>query len=289
MLRDSRQPTGSEDTRVVRVILPPRFSLATLRINLHTLLRFHELLYTLTTFRLKLRYKQSVLGWLWALIQPLSLMLIYTFVFSSVTRLHTGGVAYPVFVFSGLLPWIFFANSVSSATTGLVNYSHLLTRVSFPTEIIPLSYVAAAFVDFTIASLVLGCLMFHYGIPLTLTALLALPLVFILVLLGTGVALLFSAIQARFRDMGVAMPLLLQVWMFATPVVYPLNAIPRRFRLICFANPVATLVDSFRGVLLQGTLPDPSLLVYSTVFSIIFFALAYMVFKVLDSNMADVI
>lgn len=289
MLRDSWQASGIEDVRLIKVIRPPRFSVAALVSDLQTLRNFGGLLYTLTTFRLKVRYKQSVLGWLWAVIQPLSLMLLYTFVFSTVTTVHTGSIAYPVFVLSGLLPWIFFANSVHSATSGLVNHSHLVTRVSFPREIIPLSYVAAALVDFLIASLILGGVMLYYRISLTLTALLAVPIVFVLTLFGTGVALLLSAFQARFRDVGVALPLLLQVWMFATPVVYPLDAIPSRLRTLCLGNPVAGMVDSFRRVVLQGILPDASLLIYSTVFAIAFFVVAYMVFKVLDSNMADVI
>jgi lipopolysaccharide transport system permease protein len=216
-------------------------------------------------------------------------MLLYTIVFSTVTTVHTGGIAYPVFVFSGLLPWVFFASSITNATNGLVNHSYLLTRVSFPREIIPLSYVAAALVDFLIASLILGGLMLHYRISLTFTALLAIPVVFLLTLFGTGVALLLSALQARFRDVGVGMPLLLQIWMFATPVVYPLDAIPGRFRTVCLANPVAGLVDSFRRVVLEGKSPNVALLSYSALFAIVFFTIAYMIFKILDSDMADVI
>lgn len=289
MLWDVSEPTGVEEIRPVKIIGPPRFSPAALVRDLSTLRKFGGLLYTLTTLRLKVRYKQSVLGWLWAVVQPLFLMLLYTFVFSRVTTVHTGTVAYPVFVLSGLLPWVFFSNSVSSATSGLVNHSYLLTRVSFPREIIPLSYVAAALVDFLIASVILGGVMLHYRVPLTSRALLALPIVLVLTFFGIGVALVLSAFQARFRDIGVAMPLLLQIWMFATPVVYPLDAIPGRFRFVCAANPVAGLVDSFRRVVLQGLLPDVSLFSYSAVFAAAFFAFGYMVFKLLDSNMADVI
>ncbi|MDQ2948204.1 MAG: ABC transporter permease [Acidobacteriota bacterium] len=268
---------------------PPKVSLAALVTGLDTLRSFGGLLYTLTTLRLNVRYKQSVLGWLWAALQPLSLMLIYTVVFTTVTTVDTRGIAYPVFVFSGLLPWVFFASSVSNATSSLVNHSYLLTRVYFPREIVPFSYVAAALVDFLIASLILGGLMLYYRVALTLTALLAVPIVFVLILFGTAVALLFSALQARFRDVGVAMPLLLQIWMFATPVVYPLGAVPGRFRTLCLLNPLAGIIDSFRRVVLQGTFPDAPTMCYSALFSIAFFVIAYIIFKNLDANMADVI
>jgi lipopolysaccharide transport system permease protein len=289
MWRDSWRGPDMEDSRPTKIVRPPKFSLAGLVADLNILRNFGGLLYTLTMLRLNVRYKQSILGWLWAVLQPLSLMLIYTVVFSTVATVHTGRFAYPVFVFSGLLPWIFFASAVSNATSGLVNHSYLLTRVYFPREIIPFSYAAAALVDFLIASLILGALMLYYRISLTFTALIAVPVVVVLSLFGTGVALLLSALQARFRDVGVAMPLLLQVWMFATPVVYPLEAVPRRFRTICLANPVAGLIDSFRRVVLQGVFPDLPMLCYSTLFAVAFFAVAYSIFKILDANMADII
>jgi lipopolysaccharide transport system permease protein len=164
------QAIDTEVSRSVKVIRPPKFSLAALVIGLDTLRGFGGLLYTLTAVRLKVRYKQSVLGWLWAVLQPLSLMLTYTVVFSKVTTVHTDGIAYPVFVFSGLLPWVFFTSGVSNATSGLVNHAHLLTRVYFPREIIPFSYIAAALVDFVIASFILGVLMMYYRIPLSSVA-----------------------------------------------------------------------------------------------------------------------
>jgi len=194
-----------------------------------------------------------------------------------------------VFVFSGLLPWMFFASSVSNATVSLVNHSYLLTRVYFPREVVPFSYVAAALVDFLIASFILGCLMFYYRVPLSFTVLFAVPIVFFLIVFGTAVALLLSALQARFRDVGVAMPLLLQIWMFATPIVYPLDAVPARLRTLCLLNPLAGIIDSFRRVVLQGTYPDASTLSYSALFSVVFLVTAYISFKNLDANMADVI
>lgn len=278
-----------EDPRPVKVIRPARFSITVLISGFGALHHFGGLLYTLTAVRLKVRYKQSVLGWLWAVVQPLSLMLAYTVVFSKVTTVPTGGIAYPVFVFAGLLPWVFFASAVSSATTGLVNHAHLLTRVFFPREVIPLAYVAAALVDLVIASFILFGLMVYYRISLAPTAFLAIPVVLVLLLFATGVALLLSVLQVRFRDVGVAMPPLLQVWMFITPVVYPLGAIPSHFRTLCLVNPVAGLIEAFRDAVLEGKFPDSSVLSYSVVFSGAFFLFSYIIFKNLDANMADVI
>jgi lipopolysaccharide transport system permease protein len=285
----SYQPISEDDLRPLKIIRPPRLSPAALVTGLNTLRSSGGLLYTLTALRLNVRYKQSILGWLWAALHPLSLMVIYTLVFTRVAAVHTGAIAYPVFAFAGLLPWVFFASAVSNATNSLVNHSYLLTRVYFPREIVPFSYVAAALADFLIASLILVGLMLYYRVAITFTALLAAPILFVLILFGAGVALLLSALQARFRDVGVAMPLVLQIWMFATPVVYPLGAVPGQLRTLYLLNPLAGIIDSFRRVVLQNTRPDAPVLCYSALFSVLFFIMAYIVFKNLDANMADVI
>src|ERR1700704_1165253 len=153
--------------RPVKVIRPPAFSIGTISTGLRTLVQYSALLYTLSLFRLSVRYKQSALGWTWAALQPLALMGIYTIIFTRVTTIATGGVPYPVFVFSALLPWIFFSSTISTAVLGLVLHPNLLTKMYFPREIIPLSYLVASFTDFCIASMILGGLMMHYKIPLT--------------------------------------------------------------------------------------------------------------------------
>src|SRR6476661_10849519 len=157
--------------RSVSVIRPPSFSLRTIVSGMTTLFGYRDLLYTLTFFRLAIRYKQSALGWIWAALQPLSLMIIYTLIFSRVARVTSEGMPYPVFVFSGLLPWIFFASAVSNAINGLIHYPALLTKMYFPREIIPLSYVFAALVDLLIACLILFGLMMYYRVSLSWNAL----------------------------------------------------------------------------------------------------------------------
>jgi lipopolysaccharide transport system permease protein len=275
--------------RPVKVIHPPSFSMSTIITGLRTLAQYSDLLYTLSLFRLNVRYKQSVLGWTWAALQPLALMGIYTIIFTRVTTVRTGGIPYPVFVFSALLPWIFFSSTISNAVNGLVLYPNLLTKMYFPREIIPLSYVLAALTDFCIASVLLTGVMAYYRVPLTWHLLYAIPIVFILGGVAAAVALFLSAIQVRFRDMGLAMPFLLQIWMFTVPVVYSLQSVPVRFRNLYLLDPVASLIEDFRLVVVHGTLPSLRSLAFCGALTLVGLTLAYAFFKSSEATMADVI
>jgi lipopolysaccharide transport system permease protein len=250
--------------RPVKLIHPPSFSVRTVLAGLRTLTQYSDLLYTLSLFRLHVRYKQSALGWTWA-------------------ALH------PVFVFSALLPWIFFSSTISNAVNGLVLYPNLLTKMYFPREIIPLSYLVASLADFCIASLILGGLMLHYKVTLTLHLLYAIPIVIILASFAAAIALIFSTVQVRFRDVGLAMPFLLQVWMFTVPVVYSLSSVPVRWRNLYLLDPVAGLIESFRQVVIFGRPPDFRTLAVSGVIAIASVPLAYAYFKFSEATMADLI
>jgi len=278
-----------ERTRVEKVIRPTLFSPSTLIRGLPDLCRYKDLLYTLTVLRFSIRYKQSVLGWVWAFFQPLALMMIYTLIFSFVVRLPSEGVPYSIFSFSALLPWTFFASSVTTSTTGLISYGNLLSKVYFPREIILFSYILAALFDFFCASFVLGGMMIYYHVTLTLNAVFAVPIILLLFLFASGIALLLSSLNVRFRDVGMAMPLLLQVWMFATPIIYPISAVPKSLRAFSALNPLAGLIENFRRTVVQGLPPDAHLLGSAALGSAIAFVLAYMVFKQLESTFADVI
>jgi len=281
-----RKPAGNV-SRPLKVIRPPVFSLALIVSSLRTLSRYSDLLYTFTMLRLSVRYKQSVLGWVWAVLQPLALMISYTVVFSRVARVSSEGAPYPVFVFIAILPWVFFSSSITNATAGLVNYGHLVTKVNFPREIIPISYIAVGMVDFGIASLLLGGLMVYYKVALTWNALYALPIIGVLIAFTTAVGLILAAVQVRIRDVSMAMPLVLQVWMFATPIVYSLQSVPPGLRRIYLINPVAALIESFRRAVLHGDSPDPTLLGIASAITILSLALAYVSFKNLEATMAD--
>jgi len=277
------------DNRPLRFIRPPSFSPLTVLQELRGLWQYRDLFYTLTVHRIKVRYKQSALGLVWAILQPLALMLIYTVIFSVFAKLPSENAPYAVFAYAALLPWTYFSSALTNATSGLVNHSHLVTKVYFAREILPLTYVSAALFDFAVASSFLIGLFIYFGIGLTLYALWAIPIVVVLTMLATAFSLFFSVIQVRFRDVGVAMPLLLQVWMFASPVVYPLSAVPQRLRRVYDLNPLVGVIENFRRVVLQGVGPDYHSLGVSLLMVVLLLPLAYLYFKRVESTLADII
>jgi len=271
------------------VIGPPAFSVGNLLAGLFKLASYKDLIYTLTLVRLQVRYKQSILGWIWAVAQPLALMLAYTLIFSVLGRIPSEGVPYPAFTLAALLPWTVFASSVNNATGGMVHFGYLLTKVYFPREIIPFTYVLAALFDFVVQLLVLTGILLYYHVQLTARILYVIPIIFCVALFSAGIALLLSAWQVHFRDVGVAMPLILQVWMLASPVVYPLRSVPAGWRQIYLLNPLAGLVENFRRAVIPGLALDWGLFAVSALLSGGAFLLCYAVFKHLDSTLADVI
>jgi len=275
--------------RPIRIIRPVSFSPLDLLRELRELWQYRDLFYTLTVHRIKVRYKQSVLGLAWAILQPLSLMLIYTVIFSVIAKVPSEGVPYAVFAYAALLPWTFFSSSLTNATQGLVSHSQLVTKVYFAREILPLTYVSAALFDFAVATSFLIALFFYYGVHLTTYALYAIPILVLLVALATACSLFLSAMQVKFRDIGVAMPLLLQLWMFSTPVVYPLSAVPQRYRGWYVLNPLVGVIENFRRVVLQGVEPDYHSLAISAIVAAILLPLTYLYFKRVEATMADVI
>jgi lipopolysaccharide transport system permease protein len=280
---------GDGEVRHVKVLGPPSLSPMSLLRGLSTLAEYGDLLYTLSMHRIKVRYKQSALGLAWAILQPLSLMLIYTLVFSVIVRMPSSGAPYAVFAYTALLPWTYFSTALTNATNGLVSHSHLVTKVYFPREIIPLSYVIAALFDLLIASSIMVGLMIYYRVSLSWYALYVIPIIAILTIFLTGMSLLFSATQVRFRDIGMAMPLLLQLWMFATPVVYPLDRVPQGILSFYRLNPMVGLVENFRRVVLLSVPPDFSLLTISALISVILLPISYIYFKRVEATVADVI
>jgi lipopolysaccharide transport system permease protein len=283
------QSVGQDDRRRVKVIRPPSFSPFQLLHNVIYLFTYWDLLVTLSLHRVKVRYKQSILGYAWAILQPLSLMLIYTLIFSVVVRIKSDGMPYAIFAYTALLIWTVFSTAITSAATGLITHTNLITKVYFPREILPLTYVFAAVFDFCVASVVLAGLMIYYRIALTAMALWVIPIFVIAVVFSTSLALLLSATQVWFRDIGLAMGLVLQLWMFASPVVYPLSDVPLWLRDWYILNPMAGVVENFRRVLLTGAPPDTKSLATAAIISALLLPIAYGYFKRVDSNMADVI
>ncbi|HXD33563.1 MAG TPA: ABC transporter permease [Pyrinomonadaceae bacterium] len=276
--------------RQVSFIRPPSLGLKNLRTDLTKLWHYRDLLYTLSLHRVKVRYKQSVLGILWALLQPLSMMLIFTFIFSIIARISPEGApSYAIFVYAALLPWNYFSSGVGNATNSLVSHSQFVTKVYFPREILPVTYVIAALFDFLVAATLLIGLMIYYQVRPTANALYAVPIILILTMFSLAMSFFFSATQVRIRDVGVAVPLLLQLWMFATPIIYPLSAVPRRLLPVYELNPMVGVIENFRSVILQGGPPDFQSLLVSAIVSIGLLFASYIYFKHVEATMADVI
>lgn len=256
---------------------------------MRTLLHHRDLLYTLTLHRIKVRYKQSILGIGWAVLQPLLLMAVYTVIFSVVTRMPSEGAPYAVFVYAALLPWTFFSTSITTASTSMVTHNNLITKVYFPREILPLTYVLAALFDFLMASVVLAILLWIYHVAAGPNVLLVAPLMLIAFAFALALSLFLSAFQVRFRDVGLALALLMQLWMYATPVVYPLSVVPRRYLWAYLLNPMSGVVENFRQVVLKHSPLELSILLPGIVVCAVLLPAAYLYFKTAESTMADVI
>jgi lipopolysaccharide transport system permease protein len=257
--------------------------------HLRELPDYGDLLVTLSAHRISVRYRQTVLGVVWAVLQPLLMMVIFTTVFSVLARIPSEGVPYALFAYTALLPWAFFSNALTNSTTSLVNHTQLITKVYFPREILPFTYVIAAGFDLAIGCIVLAPLFAWFDVSLTATAWYVLPIVFVLVAWALAMSLLCAAAQVRWRDVGVAMPLLLQLWMFASPVIYPLGVVPETWRTWYLLNPMAGIIDGFRQSLLHGVPPDAESLGYAAAVTLCMLPLAYVVFKRAEATMADII
>ena len=272
---------------------PPALRRVHLLASVSRLRRFSDLFVTLSLHRISVRYKQSRLGILWAVIQPLAMMMVFTLMFTLVRASPGAPIPLPLFVYSALLPWTMFSSGLTAASGALSSHAALLTKVSFPREILPLTYVVAALTDFALGSLVLAALMMYYGVPLTATAMWALPAIAVLAVFVTGLSLLLSAIQVRYRDVGLAMPVLIQIWLFASPVLYSLeaarSALPSPFSRLYMFNPLAGVIDTFRRALVLQQTPDYAALAVSAIVAGLLLPAAYLYFKYTELTMADIV
>ena len=257
--------------------------------HLERLREYGDLLYTLSVHRISVRYKQTSLGVAWALVQPVMMMAVFTAVFSVLAKMPSDGTPYALFAFAGLLPWTFFSTSVTSGTNSLVAHTQLITKVYFPREILPITYVVAGLFDFAIGFVVLLGLMAWYSFPLAAVAWNLLPIIALLAAWILSVSLVLAAVQVRFRDIGVALPVLVQILMFASPVIYPLSLVPAAWRDWYLLNPMAGIVSSFRDILLRQTAPDPYPLGVACAVTAMALPIAYLFFKRAEATMADVI
>ena len=279
--------------RSVTVFEPPSWRRVDPVASLVNLRNFGDLFVTLSVHRVKVRYKQSRLGVLWALAQPLVLMLVFTLMFTFLRTAPSSDVPFPLFAYSALIPWTMFSSGLTSASVALTSHASLLTKVYFPREILPLTYIVAAAVDMAVASVVLAAMMIWFGVTMSATALWAIPAVAILAALLVGLGLFLSAAQVRYRDVGLAMPVFIQVWLFATPVLYPLDmarkALPTPLYRLYTLNPMAGIVDTFRRATVLHRAPDVDALVVAALVVAFVVPAAYVYFKYVELTMADVV
>lgn len=214
--------------------------------------RYRNLLFFLCWRDLKVRYKQTTLGAAWAVAQPLFNMLVFTLIFGQIAKIPSDGIPYPLFSFAALIPWTYFSSALTRASLSIVNNGHLIGKIYFPRVIIPMAAVLPGGIDFAISTIILIALLFFYGFSPTVTFLVGLPFLFTwLALLAFGMGLWLSAIHLRFRDIGHALPLLTQLWMYLTPVIFPTNFIPARFRWLIELNPMTGAIETFRSLLFE--------------------------------------
>ena len=261
-----------------------------LGIDLKELWHYRELIYFLTWRDIKVRYKQAALGIAWAILQPVLTTLITSVVFGYLLKVDTGSdLPYPVFTLAALLPWHLFQLSLQKSSISLVGNSNLITKIYFPRIIIPLSSVLAVLVDFGISLLLLFGTMLLYKLPLTWTALWLIPLTLLAILAALAVGLWLSALNVQYRDIQQMVPFLQQIWMYATPIVYPISIIPEgTIRSIYSLNPMVGVVQGFRWALFGGTPPDMTLL-FSSAAVVVLLVSGLFFFRRMEKTFADVV
>lgn len=249
--------------------------------------RHRELLYFLVWRDVKVRFKQTILGGLWVILRPLLNVAMFTVVFGRLARLPSDGLPYSLFVFSGILPWTFFSAALTAGSLGLVGNAHLISKVYFPRILLPVSAIVSNLIETSLSFLVLFALMAKAGIAPPLSVVLTLPAVIGLVLvLSFGLSLWMGALNVRYRDIGNILPFLLQVWMYATPIVYPLHLVPEKYRWLVMLNPVSGVVGGFRSALF-GRPWDLESLFVSGAFAFLFLVSGLKFFRKAERTFAD--
>jgi lipopolysaccharide transport system permease protein len=276
---------GKSTTVPTTVIQPSRRLLS---LKLGELYRYRDLLYFLTWRDVKIRYKQAFLGFLWAFIQPFLKMVVFSAVFGGLAKIDSEGFPYPIFLYAGLLPWQFFSEAVNRSGQSIVSGANLITKVYFPRLIMPVASVGACLVDFAISFGLLIAMMFYYRMVPGPTILMVLPLVLLTVLASLGIGVFVSALNTAYRDFRYALPFLVQIWMYVTPVIYPVTIIPDRWRWVILLNPMAGIVDAYRSAILGKPFEWGSLAISLGVATLMFLiGLAY--FRRTERYFADIV
>ncbi|HJU27558.1 MAG TPA: ABC transporter permease [Candidatus Binataceae bacterium] len=284
----------SENSASARIVLPER-PLITIQGNsgwagfeLKELWAYRELLYFLAWRDVKVRYKQSALGAAWAILQPATTMIIFTVLFGGLAHVPSDGAPYAIFSYAGLLPWNFFSTAVGNSGNSLVGNANLITKVYFPRLVIPGAAVGAALVDFAIASALLFAMMPWYGTPFTANLLMFPALTAMTTLAAAAVGMWTSALNVKYRDVRHALPFLIQIWMYLTPIIYPISFIPARWRWALRLNPLSAIIEGYRDAIF-GRPFDWAQLALSAAIILAMLAYAAYAFRRMEREFADII
>jgi lipopolysaccharide transport system permease protein len=270
----------------VTVIQPSR---GLFNLDLKGVWQYRELLFFLVWRDLKVRYKQAAIGVGWAIIQPLLTMIIFTIIFGEMAKIPSDGIPYPIFSYAALLPWNYFAQALTRSSASLVGDSNLLRKVYFPRLIIPLATVVTPLFDFAISFLILLVMMAWYGVAPT-WGIAALPVFLLFALMvALAVSLWLGPINVRYRDVGYAIPFLVQIWMYASPIVYPVSLVPEKWRVLYGLNPMAGVIEGFRWALLGSKSPNLLLVSVSVLFTLLLLLAGVVFFKRMERTFADII
>jgi len=257
-------------------------------IDLKELWAYRELLQTFIMRDINVRYKQTALGAAWAVIQPFFMMVVFTLFFGKLAKIPSEGIPYPIFSYAALLPWTLFAEGLSRSTNSVVGNANIMTKVYFPRLLLPISGVVSPLVDFAIAFVILLGMMLYFGFYPT-ENIIWLPAFILLALASSlGAGLWLSALNVQYRDFQYTVPFLIQIWLFASPVVYPSSLLPEPYRMIYGLNPMAGVIEGFRWTLL-GTSPPGSLIVVSVVVILAILVSGAFYFRRMEKTFADVV
>jgi lipopolysaccharide transport system permease protein len=257
--------------------------------KLRELWEFRELLYFFAWRDIKVRYRQTVMGVLWAIIQPFFTMVIFSLFFGRLANIPSEGVPYPVFSFAALVPWTFFANALTQASNSLVVNTNMVKKIYFPRLALPIATVLAGVIDFALAFVVLLCIMLYYGLVPTIN-IIWLPFFALLALVTSiGVSLWLAAMNVQFRDVRYTIPFLTQAWLFVTPIAYPSSLLPETWRIVYGLNPMAGVVEGFRWTLLGTDTAPGKMLIVSTLVAVILLISGAFYFRRMEQSFADVL
>lgn len=251
--------------------------------------RYKELLYFFVWRDIKVKYKQTVLGALWAVIQPFFSMVVFTIFFGKLAKMPSDGIPYPVFSYAALVPWTYFTGALSSSSMCLVGNSNLLTKVYFPRLAIPAASVLAGLIDFLIASILLGGVMMYYQIPFTWELIFWPILVLPLMLLALGLGMSLASLNVKYRDIKYTIPFGIQLLLFLTPIIYPVSIVPEKYRMLILLNPLTGIIEAFRSIVVHNKPVDFMSLGISFSVILVVLVIGFSVFQSTEKSFADLI